>query len=86
MPVNLSIKNAPDEVVRRLKVRAARHHRSLQGELMAIVETVAREEEAGLLGPREALARLRAAGARSPAESVRLVRRMRESRGGARGR
>ena len=38
MPVNLSIKNAPDDVVSRLRERAARHHRSLQGELMAIIE------------------------------------------------
>jgi antitoxin FitA len=38
MPVNLSIKNAPDEMVKRLKERAERHHRSLQGELMAILE------------------------------------------------
>ena len=84
MPVNLSIKNAPDEVVRRLKARAARHHRSLQGELMAIVETAAREEEAGLLEPREVVARLRAAGFRSPSESVELIRHVRERRGGAR--
>lgn len=38
MPVNLSIKNVPDNVVERLRARAARHHRSLQGELLAIVE------------------------------------------------
>ncbi|MEJ0017374.1 MAG: Arc family DNA-binding protein [Acetobacteraceae bacterium] len=38
MPVNLSIKNAPDDVVLRLRERAARNHRSLQGELMAIIE------------------------------------------------
>lgn len=38
MPVNLSIKNAPDDVVQRLRERAARNHRSLQGELMAIIE------------------------------------------------
>jgi len=84
MPVNLSIKNAPDEVVKRLKARAARHHRSLQGELMAIVETAAREEEAGILTPAQILARVRAAGVRSPADSVRVIRRLREGRGGAR--
>ena len=38
VPVNLSIKNAPDDVVQRLRERAARNHRSLQGELMAIME------------------------------------------------
>ena len=43
MPVNLSIKNAPDHVVQRLRERAERHHRSLQGELMAIIEAAVRE-------------------------------------------
>ncbi|MBV8524544.1 MAG: Arc family DNA-binding protein [Acetobacteraceae bacterium] len=38
MPVNLSIKNTPDAIVERLRDRAARHHRSLQGELLAILE------------------------------------------------
>jgi antitoxin FitA len=35
--VNLSIKEVPDDVADRLRQRAARNHRSLQGELMAIV-------------------------------------------------
>jgi plasmid stability protein len=34
---NLSIKNVPDEVLNKLRERAARHHRSLQGELMALL-------------------------------------------------
>jgi antitoxin FitA len=42
MAVNLSIKNAPDDVVQRLRERAARNHRSLQGELMAIIEDAVR--------------------------------------------
>ena len=41
MPVNLSVKNAPDRVVRKLKKRADRNHRSLQGELMAITTEAA---------------------------------------------
>jgi plasmid stability protein len=36
--VNLSIKNVPETVARKLRERAAQHHRSLQGELMAILE------------------------------------------------
>jgi plasmid stability protein len=44
MSVNLSIKNASDEVVAALKLRAKRNHRSLQGELMAIIEAAARED------------------------------------------
>jgi plasmid stability protein len=43
MSVNLSIKNASDEVVAALKLRAQKNHRSLQGELMAIIEAAARE-------------------------------------------
>lgn len=35
---NLSIKNVPDEVLSRLRARARDHHRSLQGELLAILE------------------------------------------------
>jgi len=36
--VNLSIKNVPDELAGRLRAQAARNHRSIQGELMAILE------------------------------------------------
>jgi len=38
MTVNLSIKNVPDDLAERLRRRAAAHHRSLQGELMAVLE------------------------------------------------
>jgi plasmid stability protein len=41
MPVNLSIKNVPDVLAERLRERAARAHRSLQGELKAILEEAA---------------------------------------------
>ncbi len=44
MPVNLAINNAPDDEVERLRRRAQRHHRSLQGELLAIIENAARPE------------------------------------------
>jgi len=36
--VSLSIKNVPDEVAIKLRERAERHRRSLQGELLAIVD------------------------------------------------
>ena len=38
MGVNLSIKSVPEAWAERLRLRAERNHRSLQGELMAIVE------------------------------------------------
>lgn len=40
---NLSIKNVPEAVVQKLRQRAARNHRSLQGELMDLVCRVADE-------------------------------------------
>ncbi|MDQ6628645.1 MAG: Arc family DNA-binding protein [Pseudomonadota bacterium] len=43
MAVNLSIKGVPDHLAERLRARAERNHRSLQGELMAIVSEAARE-------------------------------------------
>jgi plasmid stability protein len=33
----LSVKNVPESVLSRLRERASRHHRSLQGELMALL-------------------------------------------------
>lgn len=45
MAVNLSIKGVPDELAERLRRRAERNHRSLQGELMAIVSESVREPE-----------------------------------------
>ena len=43
MTVNLSIKEVPDTLADRLRLRAERNHRSLQGELMAIIERAANE-------------------------------------------
>ena len=41
--VNLSVKDVPDDLAERLRQRAARNHRSLQGELMAIIEQAIHE-------------------------------------------
>jgi plasmid stability protein len=46
MAVNLSIKGVGDDVAARLRLRAERNHRSLQGELMAIVEDAAADSSA----------------------------------------
>jgi plasmid stability protein len=78
MPVNLSIKNAPDMVVQRLRQRAERHHRSLQGELMAIIEAAVREDRpAGLV---DILAEIHALGLQTPSEAADLVRADRDGR------
>lgn len=47
MRVNLSVKNVPEALAARLRERAARNHRSLQGELMAILEAAANDPQAG---------------------------------------
>jgi antitoxin FitA len=83
MPVNLSVKNAPDEIVTRLKQRAALHHRSLQGELMAILEAAANEAPQPL-SPGDVLARIRATGLATPSTSVSIIRAGREQRGARR--
>jgi plasmid stability protein len=41
---NLSIKDVPEAWAEALRQRAARNHRSLQGELMAIVEQALKQE------------------------------------------
>jgi len=41
---NLSIKDVPAHVAQRLRERAARNHRSLQGELMALITRAALDE------------------------------------------
>ena len=43
MLVNLSIKNVPEAMAAKLRERAQRNHRSLQGELMAILENASIE-------------------------------------------
>ena len=80
MPVNLSIKNAPDDLVALLKLRAKRHHRSLQGEALAILEEAVR-------GPRqltidELLAEVRKLDLSTPSESAQIIREMRDRRYG----
>lgn len=44
MIVNLSVKGVPEAWAERLRRRAESNHRSLQGELMAILERAAHEE------------------------------------------
>jgi plasmid stability protein len=44
MPVNLSIKNVPDDVARGLRNRAALNQRSLQEELLEILKQAAKEQ------------------------------------------
>jgi antitoxin FitA len=79
MPVNLSIKNAPDDVVAELRLQAQRNHRSLQGELLAIIEDAVRRPTR-LRTPDEVLAEVRRLGLNTPAESAEIVRSDRDRR------
>jgi antitoxin FitA len=78
MPVTLSIKNAPDEIVRRLRARAERHHRSLQGELLAIIEAAVEADQP--MTPHDVLTRVRQLGLKTPSESAAIVRADRDGR------
>jgi len=78
MPVNLSIKNAPDDIVSRLKTRAEKNHRSLQGELLAILDEAVRKESA--LTVEEVFREVSRLGLQSGSESAELIRADRDAR------
>lgn len=78
MAVNLSIKNVSDELAERLRRRAASSHRSLQGELLAILEEAASTD--ARLKPEEVLRRVRELKVRTRAESASILRRERNAR------
>ena len=80
MPVNFSIKNVPDDLAEEVRCRAARNRRSLQGELLVILEeSVGRKKE---LSPSELLKGIRSAGLRTPSESARFIREERDAHAG----
>jgi plasmid stability protein len=76
--MNLSIKNVPDEVVQSLRQRATRRHRSLQGELLAIIEEAVRSEQE--LSPAELLEEVRSLGLHTPGDSAAIIRSDRDRR------
>jgi plasmid stability protein len=73
--VTLSVKNVPADLARRLRARAQRNHRSLQGELMAILTTAA---ESGSV--QDLAAMVRRLGLSAPSESASIVREDRDGR------
>lgn len=78
MSVNLSIKNVPDKIAEQLKKRAANNHRSLQGELMSIIEAVVAKNKT--MTPLEILREIRSLELSTPAESREMVRDDRDAR------
>ncbi len=77
MPKTLSIKNVADNIYAQLRKRAEKHHRSLQGELMAIIEASLIENE--MISPEALLAEVHASGLATPGESVKFVRQDRHA-------
>jgi len=71
MPVNLSIKNVPDMLADRLRERAAQHHRSLQMELMVLLEESLASDERLTL--KQVLTRVGKMGLRTRSESLEMV-------------
>jgi plasmid stability protein len=80
MSVALSIKGCPEGLVAELRRRAAEHHRSLDGEVVAILEANLGKERRLTIG--ELAARARASGLRTPSEAAAIVREARDARYG----
>lgn len=74
---SLSVKNVPEETLDRLRERAKRNHRSLQGELLTILEEVLKPRK---LTVDEFVERARGSGLQTPDESTAIIRNDRDSR------
>jgi antitoxin FitA len=72
MPFNLSIKSVPDALVEKLRKRAEKNHRSLQGELMVILEENLERPRA--LSMDESIRRLREVEVRTASDSAKMIR------------
>ncbi len=93
MPVNLSIKNVPDDLAEKLRSNAHRNHRSLQKELLSVLERAAelpaisfageRLARSGRLSIEEAARRARERFPNGTPSSVAFIREQRDSRYGA---
>lgn len=79
MPVDLSVKQVDDEIAERLRARAKRNHRSLQGELKAILEEAVGSRER--LTVADVVARVRQLGIATPSTGTAIIREARDSRG-----
>ena len=75
--VSLSVKNVPEDVLEKLRARAQRNRRSLQAELLAILEDSANRRRFSV---DEAYQRIRAIGLKTADDSAQIIREMRDSR------
>ena len=78
MAVSLSIKHVPNKVVERLRARAARNHRSLQGELLDLIERAA--DEVPTISAREVYDRIGKLNLPAGESSADIIRDMRDAR------
>jgi plasmid stability protein len=78
MGVTLSVENVPEELAAKLQERARRFRRSLQGEILIILEKAAVEPVR--LSLRDVFERVQAMGLRTPSESTALIRQDRDGR------
>lgn len=74
--VTLSVKNVPADLAKRLRDRAARNHRSLQGELRAILEQAGHR-----LTLDDVLTLTRRLKLKTPSDSAEIIRSLRDDRG-----
>jgi plasmid stability protein len=78
MPASLSIKNVPDDVVERLRARAARNRRSLQGELLDLIERAV--DEVPTISARDVYDRIRNMKLPAGESSAEIIRELRDGR------
>jgi antitoxin FitA len=78
MGINISIKNVPEEQVEILKQRAKLNHRSLQGELMAMIELMTAKALQKTMTIEELSENGRRLGLKTPSESVQMIREDRD--------
>jgi antitoxin FitA len=78
MNIRLSIKNVPRDVVERLRARAARNRRSLQGELLDLVERAA--DELPTISARDVFDRIKNLNLPAGESSTDIIRELRDGR------
>ncbi|MCH7712732.1 MAG: Arc family DNA-binding protein [Chloroflexi bacterium] len=74
---NLSIKNVPEGILESLRAQAKQHHRSLQGELISILEEAVQPKA---LKVADVLRMVAASGVETQRESVQMIREDRDAR------
>jgi plasmid stability protein len=70
---NISVKDVPEAWAEALRQRAARNHRSLQGELMAIIEQAAQESLVSPAGTQTAARRPGASATRRGSKTIEQI-------------